>query len=377
LLIGILVAAARGQERPREIYLQGRVGDFVTNSFIDGAVVVVEEIDQRQTSDAKGYFRFEGLSPGSYTIRITHPSHRPLVHRNFQFTRGGVYSFFLLRSGKGTDQPYVADGKPQGQFVIDEDAEVIQRQEPKYPESALNEKAEGTILLWVNVDAQGEVASAWFKEGSKRKDLLEASMEAIQYFKFKPAKVKGKPVGVAVTVPFNFRLADKSAQFPIKQSTGALSNEDIMDALNYLGVRMYRFNYELPYKHELVVRMMQRSDGGLIGEARMDLVKMEPGKNALVLYRHEKEGGVEFTISLSGVASKKSIHWPRISIAEFPARGVARVPEAQLQSGLRVPIYVEALSKGGFNFGIDEPIEKIVARAPRSIAVYVELKLEN
>lgn len=384
-LICVLCLVATGflgdawaQERPKLPFLKGIVRDFVTWSPISGASVLIEETSARLTSNEKGEFQVEGIAPGDYTIRVVHPQHRPLLYKNFQIKpNSGHHSFFVLKSGSGSDQPFVVDGTPRGQFVIDEDAELIERREPIYPESALKEKAEGTILLYVGVNENGEVSSAGFKEGSKRKDLLEASLEAVQYFKFKPAKVKGKPIGVMVTVPFNFKLADKTTQFPIKQSTGPLSNEDITDALNYLGVRMHRFNYELPYKHELKVYLIQRAEGRLLGEARLYLVKMEPGKNALVLYRHEKDGGVEFTMSLSGVASKSNYEWRRISIAEFPARGVAHVPEAQLQSGVKVPIYVEALSKSGFNFGLDDPVERIIARAPRSIVVYVELKLEN
>jgi TonB family protein len=365
------------QERRKEPFLEGSVRDFVTGSIISGASVLIEETGQRLISNDKGYFLVEGLKPGGYTIHVSHPQHRPLLFKNFQLTKGGVFTSFALRSGKPSDQPHISDGTPDGQFVIDEDAELIERREPKYPESALKEKAEGTILLWVGVDKNGEVGSATFKEGSKRRDLLEASIEAAQYFKFKPAKVKGRPVGVMVTVPFNFRLADKTTRYPLKQEEGPLSIEDITNALSYLGVNMRRFSYEVPYKHEIKVSMVERAEGKLLAETNLSFGKADAGKISLVLYKYEKDGAVEFTMSMSNPGRKRNLKWPMISVKGVPARYVVRVPETQLQSGVKIPIYVEALSSGGVNYGLDDPVEKTIARAPRSIAVYVELKLEN
>lgn len=365
------------QERRKERTLEGVVRDFVTGSIISGASVIIEETGQRLTSNDKGYFLVEGLKPGGYTIHVSHPQHRSLLFKNFQLTKGSVYAGFALKSGGPSDQPHISDGTPDGQFVIDEDAELIERREPRYPESALKEKAEGTILLWVGVDKNGEVGSAMFKEGSKREDLLEASREAVQYFKFKPAKVKGKPVGVMVTVPFNFRLADKTTKFPLKQEEGPLGIEDITNALNYLGVNMRRFSYEVPYKHEIKVSLVDRAEGKLLAETNSSFGKADAGKISLILYKYEKDGMVEFTMSMSSLGRKRNLKWPRISVEGFPARYIMRVPETQLQSGMKIPIYVEALSSGGTNFGLDDPVEKTIARAPKSIAVYVELKLEN
>ncbi|OGU28179.1 MAG: hypothetical protein A2X66_08705 [Ignavibacteria bacterium GWA2_54_16] len=308
---------------------------------------------------------------------MSHPQHRSLLFKNFQLAKGGVHAGFALKSGGPSDQPHISDGTPDGQFVIDEDAELIERREPKYPDSALKEKAEGTILLWVGVDKNGEVGSATFKEGSKRRDLLEASIEAVQYFKFKPAKVKGKPVGVSVTVPFNFKLADKETKFPLKQVGGALTNEDIADALAYLGVTMRRFSCELPYKHTINAYMVEHVKGKKIGEVASTFGELEPGKSSLVLYKYEKDGAIEFTVNMANQSRKRNLRWPKISVKGFPARYIVRIPEIQLQSGVKIPIYVEALSSGGINYGLDDPVEKTIARAPRSIAVYVELKLEN
>jgi len=369
--------SAFSQESRKTPLLQGVVQDFVTRSRVSGASVFIEQTGARLTSDEKGEFKVEGLTPGSYTIHVLHPEHRPLVCKNLELKRGGMYAAFVLKSGKVSDQPYISDGAPRGQFVIDEDAELIERRGPKYPESALKEKAEGTILLWVGVDKKGEVESAMFKEGSKRKDLLEASYEAVQDFKFKPAKVKGKPVEVMVTVPFNFKLADKATRFPLKQEEGPLSNEDITSALSYLGVNIRRFSYELPFKHKMNIYIDQYADGKPIGNTVSNLGEIDPGKYALILYKYEKDGAVDFAFSMTSRDRVRKVHGPKISMKNFPAQGIARVPHVELQSGVKVPFYVQVFSTGGFNFGLDDPVEKIIGRAPRSLVVSVELKLEN
>lgn len=61
-------------------------------------------------------------------------------------------------------------------------------------------------MLLVQVNEEGDVLAANITEGV-RDDLNRAALEAVQFFKFKPAKVKGKPVAVAVPVPIDFKLA--------------------------------------------------------------------------------------------------------------------------------------------------------------------------
>lgn len=197
---------AGNQKQLREPYLKGMVVDFVSRSRISGAKVIIEGTGWEAYTNEKGEFEVSGWTPGTYTIRVTHPHYRPLVAKNFGITRGGVYAGFILKSGSPDDRPITWDHKPPGQFVIDEDAKPIQKIEPVYPAVALKEKVEGTVLLLVQVNEEGDVLAANITEGV-REDLNRAALEAVQFFKFKPAKVKGKPVTVAVTVPINFNIA--------------------------------------------------------------------------------------------------------------------------------------------------------------------------
>jgi TonB family protein len=365
------------QERRKEPYLEGVVRDFVTGSIISGASVLIEETGQRLTSNDKGYFQVEGLKPGGYTIHLSHPQHRSLLFKNFQLRKGGVYAGFALKSGSPSDQPYVSDGTPREQFVIDEDAELIERREPKYPESALKEKAEGTILLWVGVDEKGEVGSAMFKEGSKREDLLEASREAVQYFKFKPAKVKGKPVGVMVTVPFNFKLADKTTKFPLKQEKGTLTPGDISDALGFLGVKIEKFSYSVPFRHKMISTVDEYVDGKLRRTTPSGMLETTGGKRTIKVFSYTRGDSLEITISNGTDGMQASSSFGKVSLWGCKTSGSTSFENTELQSGKKIPFCAVAFDPNHVGLSSSYSIPDIVSRHKCVFVISVELRLDN
>ncbi len=376
ILYAQLSQDALSQERLKMPYLKGIVADFVTRSRIAGATVRIEETGAQLVSDDKGEFQIEGLTPGSYTIRLIHPKHRPVLYRNFQMINGGIHSFFVMKSGDDSDQPTVYDGKPRGQFVIDEDAEILERREPVYPESALKEKAEGTVLLWVGVNEEGEASSAWPKGGSKRKDLIEASLDAIQYFKFKPAKVKGTPVGVMVTVPFNFKLADKSTEFPLNQAKGPLTNDDIVSALDYLGIQTYRFSYEIPFKHRMSYSLERYIDGQRANFENTGYGATQPGKCNITLFKYLKADSVLFTLRVVTGGRIMVFHFTRYPVGGYPASAWIPFSNLRIQSEKKTPICAYVLTKGALRVTPDEPLESIISKNKLVFVLSAELVLE-
>ena len=365
------------QKQLKAPFLKGSVGDFAKRSPISGASVVIEETGQRATTDEKGTFQFEGLPLGSYTIRITHPQYRSLIHKNYQVSReGGAYHSFVMKSGKENDAPLVIDNKPKGQFVIDEDAEIIEQREPVYPLAARKEKVEGTVVLWVGVGENGEVTYAWFKEGLNRKDLFEASMEAIQYFKFKPAKVKGKPVEVMVTVPFNFKLADKSTEFPVSQASGPLTNDDIVSALDYLGIQTYRFSYEIPFKHRVSYSLERYIDGQRANFENTGYGATQPGKCNITLFKYIKADSVLFTLRLVTGGYIRVFNFSRYSVAGFPSSSWIPFPNLRMQSEKKVPVCAYVLTQGALGVKFDEPLESIISKNKLVFVVSAELQLK-
>jgi len=195
----------KNQNQRTSVFFEGMVIDFVTYERISGAKVVVEGTKLEAYSNGKGEFEIKGLPPGVHTLLVSHSNHKPL-RRTFELKQGGVYAGCTLKSGSPKDEPVILDDRPLGQIVIDKDAELIEKPKPVYPETARTDKVEGTVILMVSVNEQGEVTNAMVSEGV-RDDLNRAARQAVQYFKFKPASVKGKPVRVQVAVPIDFKLA--------------------------------------------------------------------------------------------------------------------------------------------------------------------------
>ncbi|MCX6132776.1 MAG: TonB family protein [Ignavibacteriales bacterium] len=362
------------QNQSRAPLLEGRVGDFF-HKPVSGAKVVVEGTKWQTQTDEQGKFEPITVTPGIYTIRITHPQYKPLICKNFKIGKEGLFAGFELKKGSPDDTPVIRDDRPLGQFVIDEDAEPIIKVEPVYPESALKDRIEGTVSLNVNVSETGEVLNAWVAQGV-REDLNHAALEAIQNFKFKPAKVKGKPVPVPLSIPFNFKLADKSSEYPFKLVNGPLTNEDISSALDYLGVQMYRFSYEIPFKHKLRLCLDRYLDGKLIDSKSTGSGPQDPGKNNVTIFKYTKDDSVQFTFSLSSAGSAKRITFNKISVKEYPSAGWIPYFDVHMQSGKKTPFYMFALSSGALKFSKDEPLDSIISKIKFVVVGSVELRLD-
>lgn len=78
--------------------------------------------------------------------------------------------------------------------------------EPGYTPQARHDKIEGTVVLWIIVDSQGDVTDA--REVSKPlgDGLDEKAIETVKTWKFKPATRNGVPVPVRIIVEITFQL---------------------------------------------------------------------------------------------------------------------------------------------------------------------------
>jgi len=75
-----------------------------------------------------------------------------------------------------------------------------------YPKLAINAGIEGTVIVQAYVDETGTVDDAIILISSLDTGLDGAAIEAIEKTAFKPARQKGKPVGVWISIPINFKL---------------------------------------------------------------------------------------------------------------------------------------------------------------------------
>jgi TonB family protein len=82
----------------------------------------------------------------------------------------------------------------------------IYKPEPAYSEEARKAKYQGTVVLWIIVDAQGNVNSDVRVVKPLGLGLDEKAVETVRTWKFKPAMRNGTPVPVRVIVEVSFRL---------------------------------------------------------------------------------------------------------------------------------------------------------------------------
>ena len=92
-----------------------------------------------------------------------------------------------------------------GNDQVDQPPKFIFRAMPKYPPEAEADGLEGTVIVWVIVDAKGRPVKVEKIEGPDRILNLAAKQAVIQS-RFSPAIYHGMPVMCRIQVPYRFRL---------------------------------------------------------------------------------------------------------------------------------------------------------------------------
>jgi len=82
---------------------------------------------------------------------------------------------------------------------------LIHRVDPEYSEEARKAKHQGTVELYVEVEADGRAHKIVVRRGLGL-GLDEKAIEAVRQWRFKPAMKNGKPVTVGALVTVHFRL---------------------------------------------------------------------------------------------------------------------------------------------------------------------------
>jgi len=79
---------------------------------------------------------------------------------------------------------------------------------PDYPAEAKKLGQEGVVLLRVEVDGKGSVASVTLRQSSGFPMLDEAAQKVVSTWLFKPGRLAGIAVSTSVDVPVRFKLKD-------------------------------------------------------------------------------------------------------------------------------------------------------------------------
>jgi periplasmic protein TonB len=102
-------------------------------------------------------------------------------------------------SGGGAPQ---GGAKPRG---IATPAALIWKIEPEYSDEARRAKVQGTVLLYLEVDAEGKPCNIRVQQGLGL-GLDEKAIQAVQRWRFRPGRRNGRPIPTAAAVEVNFRL---------------------------------------------------------------------------------------------------------------------------------------------------------------------------
>jgi len=88
-------------------------------------------------------------------------------------------------------------------------AEPIAQPPIRYPRDSERQGDQGTVVLIVQVDAQGHASNVEIVATSGFRALDSAALEAAQNWRFRPALRDGQPVGSTVRAPVTFRIRDQ------------------------------------------------------------------------------------------------------------------------------------------------------------------------
>lgn len=77
---------------------------------------------------------------------------------------------------------------------------------PRYPESARQQRIEGTTLLRAHVTERGRVETVEVERSAGHRDLDRSAADAVRRWRFEPARRGKEPVAVWVLIPVKFEL---------------------------------------------------------------------------------------------------------------------------------------------------------------------------
>lgn len=167
---------------------------------------------------------------------------------------------------------------------------------------------------------------------------------------------------------------EKANSYSLVNLMTPLTSDELRAALDYLGLKLERFSYEIPYKHHIDFSVQQFVNGkrrDALGSG--GTLALEAGQHTLILLVYQMENKVEFAIQSEGI---------RYSIGTVSRKGynaitMGKLTPAQLAMGQKVPFFVVAANHQSItSFGPNETLDNIVPKYELVIAVLAELARE-
>lgn len=109
-------------------------------------------------------------------------------------------------------EPEVVEEAPAEIVQIVDQPTYLRNPAPPYPHEARRNGWEGTVLLRINVQADGRPSIVEIVRGSGHPVLDDAAVRTLRRWKFSPARLAGQPVSATVEIPISFKLKHTERQ---------------------------------------------------------------------------------------------------------------------------------------------------------------------
>lgn len=152
---------------------------------------------------------------------------RPKSHRDLSLKDRGIMKAICVVVAIAGFQVFAADLTAQAQVAEPirvssgvQDARLIEKVEPEYPPIALKVRLSGSVELEVSIDREGKVTTIEPKSGHPL--LVQAAIDAVKQWHYKPPQIRGEPVAVSTIVKLKFELPrhNPGAEAPIRVASG-------------------------------------------------------------------------------------------------------------------------------------------------------------
>jgi protein TonB len=100
--------------------------------------------------------------------------------------------------------PPASKRKPELIVSRVQESKLIRKIIPEYPSLALRGHVEGTVILEINVDEEGNVGNVRVLQGNPL--LVDEAVRAVKQWKYSPTLLNGEPIPVLSSVTVDFRL---------------------------------------------------------------------------------------------------------------------------------------------------------------------------
>jgi TonB family protein len=177
---------------------------------------------EKTTANAVGSYTFSSLPAGHYRVEVLVPGFAVYHADNLTVINGGsVRADAKLDLGRITENIRItAQGTPHPQAVSQDNApkpirvggnvmaaSLIRQVKPAYPPDMKAQGIEGTVQLQAVISKEGIPQSLNVLNADVNRAFVDAALEAVKQWRYKPTLLNGEPVEVITTITLNFTLA--------------------------------------------------------------------------------------------------------------------------------------------------------------------------